>query len=472
MTPKPGALAPAAAAPTPASADADDLAATGARAAALPTRRTAPAPVEAVEAAADRPIANVAGTSTPSSHPSTLIGYLAPSVDPERPDEPRAVVGEVQGFGEGPAPASVPFGESSKAPRADATEALSSEQFDDMAVGPPPAPKPPRADQTEALTDEELNRMSVTPPPAPKAPRADQTEALSDEELNRMSVTPPPAPRVRARAATPAVLVREDVDDEPRIAEPEPEPGPSAARWLVVPLAIAVVVGALYWAITRDTGTDAPAPSSGEGDRASSAPSGTSTPAALGAAPSASGQTDAAIPPHDAGAAPAVDAGAVAVVADAGVAPVQPASLAAPFDDARLASLAPMPAPNARAARLPARARATRVTAILRNTARAMRSESWDAASRAFNSALTYDPHNATALRGLARIALELEHWDVALAWCQRALAVDAEDAASYMIRGDALAGSGDRAAAREAWSKVLTLDPRNRDARARMRRR
>ena len=51
-------------------------------------------------------------------------------------------------------------------------------------------------------------------------------------------------------------------------------------------------------------------------------------------------------------------------------------------------------------------------------------------------------------------------------------MAIAPRDVDILLLRGDAQLGAGDRDAARATWQQVLEIDPRNRDARSRMRRR
>lgn len=419
----------------------------------------------------------VGGSTSASTHPSTLLGYVPP------PDVAAALAEPV-------APAK---------PRADQTEQLTNDEFQRMSVTPPPAPaesSKARADQTEQLTNAEFERMSVTPPDAPLSSssprdtvpsRADQTEQLTNAEFERMSVTPPSAPGLPsspstvASSAAPAEVVapvhardvplvtaarREDFTDV-EVSPAGAEAG-GAMRWLAVPVALVVVVVLVYFAWTHgEAGTSPPAASSVPAPSAVADGIGTPAPAV---APS---QGTATAPASAADASVAQPASSATLPP---AAPDSPAASEAPSEAgvlsaARLDALAPLPPVSSRIARLRDSVRTERASRAIRTTSRAVHAQHWDDAAGDYTQALTYDPTRVEALVGMARVDLGRGHAEAALAWCQRALAADDASVSALMLRGDVLLVMGNPAAAREAWTRVVSIDGRNRDARARLRR-
>lgn len=303
-------------------------------------------------------------------------------------------------------------------------------------------------------------------------------DVLSSRDLllEPSAATPPPTP----------APVRFEPDAPPAPGELEPShassgasPSPRPLAWVGLVAAFGAIAAAGYFVLelgspsSERTPPSAP-PSAERTEAPASPPTSASAPSVTAERPSASAAAQAV----DASAQAAVDAGTAsldasvaAATAPAPSAPVAPAASGA-FDDARLAELAPLPEPTARIARMRTSTRASRATAALRSASRNVRRRHYTDAKEAYETALRYLPESTEAMHGLARVALEEEKWDVALAWVQRELAIAPESADAYLVRGDALRGRGDTDAAREAWRKVLELDPRNRDARNRLRRR
>lgn len=324
---------------------------------------------------------------------------------------------------------------------------------------PPSASRPERTDNTEELTSLEVDRLSVgAPPPVPP-----QVVRTSAPEL------PTQKRRGLAMIAIPIVLVLVGValyvslpGDEP--VAPAGDAAPSASAPTPAPATMAAA----------PTPTATPAPSTmaaaPAADTASATPSSTTT-ASAPPAPTDTAMT-AAAPASSTTTAPADTSMAEAPTQRTAEAPAVAQATPGAFDEARLAALAPMPEVTSRIARMRESARASRAERELRTASRKMRSHDYEDAAEDYKAALAYQPTSVDAMIGLARIAIEGEQWEIALAWTQRALAVEARNVENLLLRGDAFAGQGDREAARATWRTVLEIDPRNRDARQRMRRR
>lgn len=275
---------------------------------------------------------------------------------------------------------------------------------------------------------------------------------------------------LRARFTAPA-----DVD-----ASGTSTPASAPARplaWVGLLAAFGAVAAAGYFVLRLGSPSNEQAPATTA--PAAERPATHETPPTVASAPAATParSESPATAATDASTGAAADAGTTTSDASVATAAAPPQTNQAPaspgtFDEARLAELAPLPEPTARVARMRTSTRASRATAALRSASRNMRRRHYPDAREAYESALRYTPESTEAMHGLARVALEEEKWDVALAWAQRELAVAPESADAYLLRGDALRGRGDADAARDAWRKVLELDPRNRDARNRLRRR
>lgn len=83
--------------------------------------------------------------------------------------------------------------------------------------------------------------------------------------------------------------------------------------------------------------------------------------------------------------------------------------------------------------------------------------------------ALEAEPRNPHALAGLARLHLARRAGRQALAYAERAVAVRPRRAAYRVVMGDALTQLGRRAEAQRAYREALRIDPRSREARARL---
>jgi len=83
--------------------------------------------------------------------------------------------------------------------------------------------------------------------------------------------------------------------------------------------------------------------------------------------------------------------------------------------------------------------------------------------------ALDAEPRNPHALAGLARLHLARRAGRQALAYAERAVAVRPRRSAYRVVMGDALTQLGRRAEAQRAYREALRIDPRSREARARL---
>ena len=83
--------------------------------------------------------------------------------------------------------------------------------------------------------------------------------------------------------------------------------------------------------------------------------------------------------------------------------------------------------------------------------------------------ALEAEPRNPHALAGLARLHLARRAGRQALAYAERAVAVRPRRSAYRVVMGDALTQLGRRAEAQRAYREALRIDPRSREARARL---
>jgi CheY-like chemotaxis protein len=79
------------------------------------------------------------------------------------------------------------------------------------------------------------------------------------------------------------------------------------------------------------------------------------------------------------------------------------------------------------------------------------------------------DPQNPQAMAGYARLFLAKEEAERAVKWATRAVSRRPKRSAYHVLLGDALQMDGDIAGARRAWRNALSVDRRNRTARARL---
>jgi Flp pilus assembly protein TadD len=79
------------------------------------------------------------------------------------------------------------------------------------------------------------------------------------------------------------------------------------------------------------------------------------------------------------------------------------------------------------------------------------------------------DPQNPQAMAGYAKLFLAKKEAERAVKWATRAASRRPKRAAYHVLLGDALQMNGDIAGARRAWRKALSVDRRNRTARARL---
>jgi hypothetical protein len=82
---------------------------------------------------------------------------------------------------------------------------------------------------------------------------------------------------------------------------------------------------------------------------------------------------------------------------------------------------------------------------------------------------LRLSPTNARAMAGLARVHLARHDARSAATWARRLADGHSPNAGNYVLLGDALAASGDRAGARQAWERALAISPSSHDARQRL---
>ena len=84
-----------------------------------------------------------------------------------------------------------------------------------------------------------------------------------------------------------------------------------------------------------------------------------------------------------------------------------------------------------------------------------------DAAQRELQRVLAADPACRPALKGLALIQAKLRNYQSARETLDKVLLLDPRDAEAWLAFGDVMMFSGDRAAARQAWTKAESLaDP------------
>ena len=126
---------------------------------------------------------------------------------------------------------------------------------------------------------------------------------------------------------------------------------------------------------------------------------------------------------------------------------------------------APKTQPSTRANR-PAASRSRKLAA---EGQRLLRERKLFEASQRFEAALAANPNSSAALRGLAGVAFQRARYDEALAHARRAVALDDQDVRALMLMGDCYAKLLRRNEARQAWQRVLRLDPNNRVAAARL---
>ncbi|MCC6213666.1 MAG: hypothetical protein IT376_02270 [Polyangiaceae bacterium] len=100
--------------------------------------------------------------------------------------------------------------------------------------------------------------------------------------------------------------------------------------------------------------------------------------------------------------------------------------------------------------------------------AEALRKRDGYRAERMYRRAAALAPSDATAAVGLARALLLLRRPERAAFWARRAIPLGAASAAPSVALGDALAAAGDRAGAREAWSRAAEVEPTDPAARER----
>lgn len=79
--------------------------------------------------------------------------------------------------------------------------------------------------------------------------------------------------------------------------------------------------------------------------------------------------------------------------------------------------------------------------------------------------ALAVEPAHATAMSNLAGALREAERWDEAWEHCNNALKIDPAHAGAHMNRGNILLDRGDVRAARDAFAKVVSLQPHDPDS-------
>lgn len=79
------------------------------------------------------------------------------------------------------------------------------------------------------------------------------------------------------------------------------------------------------------------------------------------------------------------------------------------------------------------------------------------------------DPRNPQAMAGYAALYVAAGDGGRALKWAKKAVRKRSRRPQYHVIHGDALQLQGDIAGARKAWTKALSLDPRNREAKARL---
>ena len=79
------------------------------------------------------------------------------------------------------------------------------------------------------------------------------------------------------------------------------------------------------------------------------------------------------------------------------------------------------------------------------------------------------DPRNPQAMAGYGALYVAAGDGDRALKWAKKAVRRRSRRPQYHVIHGDALQLEGDIAGARKAWSRALSLDPRNREAKARL---
>jgi tetratricopeptide (TPR) repeat protein len=86
-------------------------------------------------------------------------------------------------------------------------------------------------------------------------------------------------------------------------------------------------------------------------------------------------------------------------------------------------------------------------------------------AQAAYQKALSLDPQNAAAKRGMGFTYLVQEKYPQAISHLKEATQGDADDPNGWVWLGQALLNSGSHAEARSAFQRALKLDPGNRDA-------
>jgi Tfp pilus assembly protein PilF len=79
------------------------------------------------------------------------------------------------------------------------------------------------------------------------------------------------------------------------------------------------------------------------------------------------------------------------------------------------------------------------------------------------------DPQNPQAMAGYATLYLASKDGDRAAKWAAKAVQKRPRRAQYHLLFGDALRLQGEIEAARKAWRRALSLDPRNKAARSRL---
>lgn len=314
-------------------------------------------------------------------------------------------------------------------------------------MGPPPEPDEPAAVSGTSATDPAPASARAATPAIPKAPRLPAEHGDPTDVVETIPREDEPA-FVQSRIPLPP-------ETEPLFAHVPPEAlsprrrGPAPAKSRRGPIVVgalatlAVAGGVAAWYFTLP-------PTQPQSATVGSAP--TQQPATADGEDDGTDREDA-----EQGAAAEADREAGSDATDA----TGPAT-ADPY------AIQDRPVPS-KIAQLPPRVKRQRLAGLVKQARRMHRRERYDRAADLWERAWQYDQRNATVAAGMAQALLEQQQGRAAAGWAQRAAALAPRDEDVQTLLGDAYVAANDHRRAREAYQRVLELDPRNRVVRRKM---
>ncbi|MEZ4229140.1 MAG: tetratricopeptide repeat protein [Polyangiaceae bacterium] len=98
------------------------------------------------------------------------------------------------------------------------------------------------------------------------------------------------------------------------------------------------------------------------------------------------------------------------------------------------------------------------------------RQRNYPRAERLYRRAVVLSPRRVEAAAGLARVLVKWDRKQEALRWAKRVVAQRPKSGSYWVLLGDIQAELGDKASAKDAYTKALEVQPNNREAQARLR--